>query len=267
MPIFPSEIQAIINQNMELSSDERAQKDCDHRNSLKGNLSGYDCPKCLNRGINYLVRDGEVIGRQCACAEIRADIRRFKNSGLSGLLDSCTFDLFQSPEEWQRSMRRLARQFVTESATSGKWFYAGGQVGSGKTHLCTAIAGELLHSGKSARYMLWRDDVVQLKACVNDDVAYSKLINPLKSATVLYIDDLFKTAAGKRPTDADIHIAFELLNHRYINRQLITILSSEWSVDDLIDIDEAVGSRIYERTKEYCLFIPRDKGRNWRLKK
>ena len=262
-----------MSRNTELSYEERRrirkewlQRDCNKANSEQGQLEGYDCLECLNRGFIHTIHEGSIVVRECQCSAIRADMRRISDSGLSGLLNSCTFDSFQTPDRWHQHMKSLALRFV-DDATDGKWFYAGGQIGSGKTHLCTAIVGKFLHSGKAARYMLWRDYAVQIKASVNDAAEYSGLINPLKFVDVLYIDDLFKTGTGKAPTPADVNIAFEILNHRYINRQLITILSSEWGINDLLDIDEAVGSRIFERTREFCLYVERDKSRNWRLRK
>jgi DNA replication protein DnaC len=134
-----------------------------------------------------------------------------------------------------------------------------GSVGSGKTHLCTAICGALLDQGKFVRYMLWRDESVKLKAIVNDG-EYEAEIKPLKNCQVLYIDDLFKGGA----TAADIKLAFEILNSRY-NRRLTTIISCEKTPEELLAIDEALGSRIYERSKGNCVVIHGSK--NWRLRK
>ena len=69
---------------------------------------------------------------------------------------------------------------------------------------------------------------------------YSRLLTPFKTVPVLYIDDLFKTEAGKLPTTADVNIAFEIINHRYINPDYITVISTEKTMDELIAIDEAV---------------------------
>ena len=41
---------------------------------------------------------------------------------------------------------------------------AGGQPGSGKTHICTAVTGELLRSGLNARYIVRNDEAVKIKA-------------------------------------------------------------------------------------------------------
>jgi len=113
--------------------------------------------------------------------------------------------------------------------------------------------------------MLWKDESVRLKAVVTDGSEYSQIIEPLKKVDVLYIDDFLKTERGKFPTTGDVNIAFELINHRYINKK-ITIFSSERDVDEIIDIDEATGSRIYERTKNgVYLSVSKDKSKNYRL--
>jgi DNA replication protein DnaC len=115
-----------------------------------------------------------------------------------------------------------------------------------------------------AHYMRWRDDSTRIKASVGDYKEYARLVEPLKEVDVLYIDDFFKTNSGE-PTIADVNLAFEILNARYV-KNLITIISSEYFSCELMDIDEAVGSRIYEMTKGNRLDVSRDRKRNYRLK-
>ena len=258
-----------MTQNTELSTEQRLEQECIAYNATQGNLEGYDCEDCMNRGGYYVIQDEAVVFRQCHCHDIRASLRRIQSSGLEDMLDTCTLDNYNASEDWQERIKKSAADYIRES--KGKWFYIGGQVGSGKTMICTAIVGELLKAGKSARYMLWRDEIVQIKACVTDDVQYSKLINPLKSVDVLYIDDFFKTALdeyGKRkpPTQGDLNVAFELLNSRYCSKDKITIISCEHFIDELLSFDEAVGSRIYERSKGFRNHVKRESGRNYRMK-
>jgi len=197
---------------------------------------------------------------------IRESMRRIERSGIAGLLDKCTFDNFEVTDEWQRLAKSKAEQFV-EAYPHSEWLFMGGQVGAGKTHLCTAVVGKFLNTGKAAQYMLWRDDSVRLKAIVNNDEEYAAAIVPLKTVDVLYIDDFFKTERGKPPTTADINLAFEILNYRYNNRNLVTIISCELLMEDLIDIDQAVGSRIYELSKvNYCVQIGYAREKNFRLR-
>ena len=65
--------------------------------------------------------------------------------------------------------------------------------------------------------------------------------------------------------------AFEILNYRYNNKKLITIISTEQSIDNIIEFDEALGSRIYEMTKDNSAHnrnvLKIEDGRNYRLKK
>ena len=76
---------------------------------------------------------------------------------------------------------------------------------------------------------------------------------------MLFVDDLFK---GKI-TNSDINIMFELINHRYFNN-LPMIVSSELSVGRLLDIDEALGSRLVEMTKGRVVEL-RGKELNYRI--
>lgn len=76
---------------------------------------------------------------------------------------------------------------------------------------------------------------------------------------MLYIDDLFK---GKI-TEADINLVFEILNYRY-NNNFKTIISSEYMLTELLKIDEAISSRILEKSRGYHLDIKRENGRNYR---
>ena len=233
---------------------EQHKADTVHRR--EGKLTGYDCPKCRNKGYIAKVIDGEAHLVDCECAAIRKSLRMIEKSGLKSVLDRYTFDRYQTPEAWQREAKRQAENYARNPKG---WFVALGKVGAGKTHLCTAICGEILKRGVGVKYMLWRDEVVKLKAVVNDDNEYDRLIYPLKTISCLYIDDLFK---GKI-TEADINIAFEIINSRYNDEDKLTIISSEKDIDDLLDIDEAIGSRIYERSKGNYIRVRGDK--NWRM--
>lgn len=247
----------------QLTSEEYEKLRAEWGNASVGSLEGPDCPICHNRGYTVkLDKLGNQTCVECSCMGRRRSLQRIKQSGLTGMLDAYTFEKFQTPEPWQVSMKRKAQAFLTDN--EGKWFAAMGSVGSGKSHICTAICGELLNAGMEVRYMLWRDDGGRIKAAVNDSAEYSRLIEPLKTVKVLYIDDLFKTQAGKEVTQGDINLAFELLNYRYVNPRLVTILSSEKTIEDILSIDEAVGSRIYERCKDYYLRLIDRK--NWRLR-
>ena len=106
--------------------------------------------------------------------------------------------------------------------------------------------------------MVWRKEAPRLKASVNDRDVYDKIMDDFEKSDVLYIDDFWKGTV----TDADINLAFELLNSRYNNRNKITIISSEHDIEEMVEIDEAIGSRIYERARNHTIKTPKD---NFRL--
>lgn len=238
----------------------------------------YDCPKCRNRGnIAFIGEDGNFQIRECACIAKRESLRNIHISGLSDLLTRYTLDNWQCREPWQRSLLERVQRYAMNPEG---WFVLTGTSGTGKTHLCTALCGLLMERGYYVRYMLWRDFAQKAKAAVNDPDAYSELLRPFLSAKVLYIDDFFKVgralnrASGKRelmsPTEGDINLAFAVINTRYNNPKLLTVISSEMSLGSILDTDEAVGSRIAERARNwYCDLRDTDsnhpKYRNWRL--
>ena len=194
---------------------------------------------------------------ECECSIKRRNMQRIERSGLADVISRYTFDTFRTPDGLTRTIKAAALKYTEE--TGGKWFVIVGRPGSGKTHICTAIVGKLIERGEDCRYMLWRDAVRELKALAMDADGYRRQMDAYKRVDVLYIDDFLK---GKSVTDADLNIAFELLNARY-NQNKKTLISGERSIEDIMSLDEAIGSRIYERCKGgYCFQTASE---NWRL--
>lgn len=244
------------------SSEQYLEMRRDWENSMPGHLTGVDCQICKNRGTLTEIREGKyLVNVECRCMAKRRSIRRIRRSGLGDLLDRCTLESFKTDKPWQAEMKRMASDYIENE--NGDWFAAVGSVGAGKTHLCTAICGELLNAGKEVRYMLWCDEVVKLSAMVGDSEAYEREINQWKTAQVLYIDDLFKTKTGSDVGVGDVKRAFEIINYRGNRKDLLTIISSEKTMDEIMSVDAAIGSRIFQRCKNYCVELFGDK--NWRL--
>lgn len=260
------------NQNTESTCDletyynEKVKSENDSDGTLD---DGYNCPICKNKGyIAYVKNQGGYFyeyQKECTCQTVRREVRRLKFSGLQNP-ESYSFDNYQVTDRWQGYVKERAEAYIKESGEA--WFFIGGQSGAGKTHICTAISVAFIKERKRrVHYMLWRDEVTKLKSIVMDNPEeYEDSLNKLKTVDVLYIDDLFKTGRGEPPTKADVNLAFEVLNFRY-NAKLPTIISSEYTLNEIIDIDEAIGGRISERTeKNYLLSIGKDRKKNYRLR-
>ncbi|MGI6721083.1 MAG: ATP-binding protein [Anaerovoracaceae bacterium] len=217
----------------------------------------YDCPKCRDTGMIVKEIDGMQFGMPCECQTEKAYMRRLQKSGLAKLAEEKRLDNFCADLPYQQRIKRTAAAYIADNGD--RWFYIGGQVGCGKTHICTAIAVQLIRQGNPLRYMLWRDEATGIKALACDAEKYKREIEKYKAVRVLYIDDLFK---GK-VTEADVNLAFEILNHRY-NAGLRTIISSEYQLSELKTIDEAISSRILEMSRGYRMDVRREDGRNFR---
>ncbi len=224
----------------------------------------YNCPICKDAGSVPI--DGNRHGNGpwvlCKCTIDKINRERIKNSGLADVLARYTMEAYQAKETWQQTIKEMAEAYINRP---DGWFFIGGQSGSGKSHICTAICNEFMNAGKSVRYMPWVEENTRLKSCRNNEEEYNSRINPWKKAEVLYIDDFFKTRQGAAVTGADVMTAYEILNYRYIQNGCITLISTELSCDDILDIDMAIGGRIIEKTRGNMIFLS-GTDKNQRLK-
>ena len=227
-----------------------------HNTLSEANLDNVDCPICNNKG--YILRTDEqgiTWARDCECMKKRISLRNVEDSGLKDLVSKYTFENYKAETKEQEIVLRKAKEFLI---TDAECFVIFGQSGSGKTHICTAITSKLIENGWKAKYFLWRTDAAILKSMVTEGDRYQWEINKLRNVPVLYIDDLFKGSIS----EADINLAFTILNERYNHHGKKTIISTELTMPKLMSIDEAVGSRIVERAKGYIVEAP---SKNMRL--
>lgn len=204
------------------------------------------CGKCKD---GWLV-DAEGTYYRCDCYEAELAKLRIKKSGISEEFRKKGFTDFDDRGNEQLKIAKSAainytKNFLeTEHSRNNSIMFCG-QVGSGKTHLSMAIANNLMNKmNVGVIYMPYRDTATVIKQSITDKDNYQNAINKYQTARVLFIDDLLK---GKS-TDSDLNILFEIINYRYLNN-LPLIISTEKSVDDLLDFDEGVMSRIIQMCK------------------
>lgn len=263
----------------DMTDEQFEQMKVDDFNSLPGNRSEsdgfYHCEMCNDKGIYAFLAFDSVTGRkrethaQCPCGKKRQALRRIIASGLGDAIKDCTFDNYQVLHGWQKSVKDKALQFCEKG---GQVFFMGGQSGAGKTHLCTAVAMSQFNKGRNIKYMIWPKELPVMQGLVNEPEQYSALMTELETVDVLYIDDLFKNGSeGGRlrpPSGAETKRAFEIINQRCINKKITTIISSEFTIPDLANIDEALAGRIVEKANdgEFCINLRRDPQKNWRMR-
>lgn len=228
----------------------------------------YECEKCKDVEYVFYTDDrGYEMAKPCECKPIKEAKRRMQRSGISeddlqkGFNDFLTLD-----EKGLDIAKRTAIKYFKdfESIQSGRVnsILLCGASGRGKTTLGLAIANNLMKAKNTAVvYMQYRDEVTNLKQMIIDEDRYNARMEKLKSARVLFIDDLLK---GK-VTESDLNIIYEIINHRYLAK-LPMIISTEKTTDELMEFDEAVGGRIVEMTKNYIVVFDKSIP-NYRLRK
>ncbi len=190
--------------------------------------------------------------RECVCRDRARNQKRLRDSGLACLVERCTFSSFKTEEPWQRTIKEKAQEYLPHARRAG--FFIAGQSGCGKTHICTAVCGEIMNRGGRLRYFQWVRDGTRLKQLVSERGEYERALRELIETPYLYLDDLFK----QEITAADIRLAYELLSAR-CNAGRPTIISSERSLKTIRaarDGDgEAIAGRIYESCDHgrFCL--------------
>lgn len=194
---------------------------------------------------------------RCRCVEISIIKGYWENYGINpGEIKS--IEQYEAYNKIGISVKQKAVNYINFyneiCKKENNWFGVFGQPGSGKSHIVNAIGAALLERKEQpvrVVYMPYLEVMRELKANAMDDEYYTKLINRYLRGEVLIIDDLFKDKVknGKVAFDlseADIKHVCPIINHRYLNKAP-TLISTECTPNMLLDLDEAIGGRIFER--------------------
>jgi DNA replication protein DnaC len=226
----------------------------------------YNCAKCCDEG-SYIVRkeDGYDYARQCECFVNKKAERIMKSSHITFEFRKKTFSSWDTGwlQDIVRNAHKCSMSYIARfdniKGQRQNSIALLGKSGAGKTHLLSAIANELIDKGIPILYFPFVEGFNEIK---DDFEMLESRINKMQKIDVLFIDDMFK--GRKEPTQFQIEQMFAVINYRYINH-LPMLISSEKTINDLIQIDEALGSRIYEMCKDYMVELKGDK-LNYRMR-
>ena len=235
----------------------------------------YECDICKDEEWIYIKDEFGLYStaRPCKCREAKLYKKIIESSGITEAFLQKNFENYNITNKQTETALKVAKDYASTyeliKDTKNNSIALLGQVGSGKTHLTIAIANELMKDNIGIRYMQYREDIPRIKRLATSEEDYTREINKYKNATVLLIDDLYKSAIGRGQygeylNDADKRIMFEIINHRYF-KGLPILISSECGMKQIIDLDEGVGSRILEMCKGHIVEIV-GKENNYRLK-
>lgn len=178
--------------------------------------------------------------------------KKFKNATFSN------YDPMDNPE----ALRKVIE--FTKNFPSNKGLLLTGPVGTGKTHLATAIANNLI----SKLYSVYFGNVVDVMSFIkstyskDSSITEDEAINIMTDQVDLFIiDDLGK----ENNTEYTLSMLYQLINRVYENEKTIVITTNESSRNLTAKLGER-GQAIVSRITEMCdpvIF----KGEDWRLKR
>lgn len=217
----------------------------------------------------------------CSCQKQRQAESLMKSSSITAEFAKLTFSNFT--KEFSPHAARLydcAFSYVTKfrdiRAERCNSVALLGQPGIGKTHLLSAVANGLMQKWLvPVHYFPFVEGMEDLKSSFNDgEVALAVKMERLKTVDVLFIDDLFKPASKvvngervsvPRATEWQIDRMFEIVNYRYLNNKPM-LISSELNFAEMLKVDEALASRMFEMCASHTVAIEKDSMLNYRMR-
>ena len=168
------------------------------------------CPYALK------VKAGESILRKYRYCDVPANLAHIDLSSVSYT-------------EEQKQLYLLLAAILYEKREKGLYIY--GDLGTGKTYLCTALANSLVKKGKKVAFVKVSNFFNEMKSYFSQEPdMIDRNISILKKAEYLFLDDIGSEAVSEFVRD---DILFRVLDYRLENK-LMTIFTSNLSKEELM---------------------------------
>lgn len=221
----------------------------------------YDCPKCEDRGYIFKIQDGYEVAVPCECLEKKQSVEKMARSGLTEAFKQRTFKTFIVNNEWQLEAKAKAMDYSKNFKETKASLMLSGQPGSGKTHIGVATMLRLIKNNTGCVYREYISMLTDLKQTSMDEEEYIRSLEKYINPPVLFLDDFLKG----EPTIADRKHVYKIINTRYL-KSMPMIISTEKSVKEILNWDEAIGSRLIEMCQGNVIEFPRGLENNYRLR-
>ncbi|WP_455539114.1 ATP-binding protein [Terrisporobacter sp.] len=236
---------------------ERARKLMGEMKVVKSN---YECEKCRDLGYVFVVQDCHEVAVPCDCLAKKQAFEKLSKSNLTDAFKKKTFANYNCQSQWQVRAKHQVLKFCSSFQNSNFSLILSGKPGTGKTHLGIAAMLQLINNNITCKYIEYNNMIISLKQSVMDEENHMREMEKYVNPRVIFIDDFLK---GKT-TSTDLNYIYRIVNSRYLQQKPM-IISTEKSIRQILDFDEAVGSRIVEMAGENVVCFD-GSSENYRLK-
>ncbi|OPL12133.1 MAG: hypothetical protein AVO38_03635 [delta proteobacterium ML8_D] len=201
------------------------------------------------------------ICRQCGkLNHIRQNIEKcMQNAGVPPKYQNCTFENFHLTEENYPGMIKC-KNYVRDHSSDRQGLYIFGACGTGKTHLASAVAREIILTGRQVVFTCVPRLCLEIRKAFDKDskITEQSAVSAFISCEYLVLDDL----GVEKPTEW-VKKTLSYIIYERDNMFKPTIITSNLSLDDIAShIDRRTASRIAGMSR-----VIRLQGPDWRLKK
>ncbi|HEY0288035.1 MAG TPA: ATP-binding protein [Pseudomonas sp.] len=238
-------------------SNEYVTEECpQHGSVLRRDVEQFDgtdlrmpCSRCRWDALHREPRDSELY--KAAAAAKRAELINtlLIGSGITPRFRDCTLDNFNTDGD-QAKVRALAtcETYVDrfeDNYRDGRSLILSGNVGTGKTHLGSAMAQAVVRQYRAKAVIVSIAEIVRVaKGTMTKGATYDErdVIEELAGADLLIVDEI----GAQRGSEYELGILHEVIDRRY---QLVvpTVVISNLLVDDL---KAYIGERALDRLRQ-----------------
>lgn len=199
----------------------------------------------------------------------------FRDSGIRGRFRNRTFEKFEVTPENRKAFnaaKRYADTFydmmpkkdergnITPPAIERNGLFMVGSYGTGKTHLATAIANQLISTGTPVIAMTMIDLLARIKQSYDstDNASETDIMKVYEDIPLLIIEDI----GSEQSTEWGLTKIYAIINARY-EAYMPTIVTTNYLPDDLISRmtpggkggDGRNAEKTLDRLKEMCISV------------
>lgn len=173
---------------------------------------------------------------------------------------------YEHNEDFKKIYLRCKKycEVTEEVIKNGYGIYLYGGSGTGKTHLTSCMANELMEKHKQVLFTNFFEIAKVIKDTFNGKGSEAEQIKKFATIDFLFIDDLGTERVRNNGEDTWLQEKiFEVINKRYNNKKP-TIFTSNYSIQELIS-DRGIMQKTVDRIVEMSNLIYKLEGQSYRL--